>query len=948
MKISTLAHMKTKSTSSHRPVSSPRSPASRVPRPLSSFFLLPSSFFLFFLALSANPQSAIQNPQFITPAPPASPAIYHPDWIDLNKNGIKDPYEDPTLPVDRRIDDLLARMTIEEKTAQMVTLYGYPRVLKDELPTAAWATAFWKDGIGNIDEHMNSNTGPNNDYPRPKYALPYSLHARAINEIQRWFIEHTRLGIPVDFTNEGVRGLLHAKSTTFPHQIGVASTWDAPLVREMARVEGREARALGYTNVYSPILDVARDPRWGRIVETYGEDPFLVSELGVQQVLGIQEQNVVSTLKHFAVYSIPKGGRDGSARTDPQATWREVQTIFLPAFKRAIRDAGALGVMSSYNDYDGIPIQSSKLFLTDILRGEFGFRGYVVSDSGAVEFIHTKHRTAPTPDDAIRQAVEAGLNIRTRIPAPDKYVDSLRQLVRDGKLSTATIDARVRDILRVKFWLGLFDHPYTADPSAADKIVHSPESQQLALRADREAIILLKNTPVGASLATPSDKVTGASSSQAKKKKTSTSPPGAAAPSDNPHSAIRNPHSLLPLHAAALTRILIAGPLADNAAGWASRYGGQQIDYITPLAGIRAKLAAANPSAEIRYAQGVAAKDKNFPESDILKDPPDATVRAGIAAAVDAAKDVDLIIAVLGETDDLCRESNSRVNLNLPGYQEELLEALAATGKPVVLVLSNGRPLSINWAARHIPAIVEMWLPGETGGAALADVLFGDYNPAGRLPVTFPKSVGQIQMNFPAHPGSQAKDNGQVTGVLWPFGHGLSYTTFKYASLKITPAAQTGTIEKTAPLLPGNARVSRAASGVPPDARPGNAAFPPNAPIEITCDVTNTGPRAGDEVVQLYLRDDYATVITFEKSLRGFARVPLAPGETKTIHFTLTPEHLALYDRNHRWTVEPGHFTLYIGASSEDIRLTGGFDILGSSASPREQSAPQTDDTDNL
>ena len=432
--------------------------------------------------------------------------------------------------------------------------------------------------------------------------------------------------------------------------------------------------------------------------------------------------------------------------------------------------------------------------------------------------------------------------------------------MRDGWLSIDVVDARVRDILRVKFWLGLFDHPYRDDPAAADRIVRAPEHLAVAARAAREAIVLLKNE-----------------------------------------------NGALPLHRERLQRVLVAGPLADDAHGWWSRYGAQRLDFITPLAGVRAKLGA---GVEVRFAKGVEVKDASFPESDVLKEAPSAEVRAGIAAAVAAAEGVDLIIAALGETDELCRESASRVNLDLPGYQEELLEALFATGKPVILVLSNGRPLSINWAVKHIPAIVELWFPGEEGGAALADVLFGDVNPSGRLPITFPKSVGQIPLNFPAHPGSQARDPGQVTGPLYPFGYGLSYTTFKYTNLRITPAQQG-----------------------------------PGGRIEVAADVTNTGARAGEEVVQLYVRDDYSTVITYEKMLRGFARVALQPGETRPVNFTLKPEHLALYDRAHQWTVEPGRFTVWVGASSEDLRLEGSFEIVAAGAA-RESAAPVTDRTD--
>jgi beta-glucosidase len=810
-----------------RPAANLRAMISRFLRP--ALFVTVSS-----LAVAAAPGPGL----FVNPRAPA--AIYHDGWIDLNKNGEKDPYEDPARDVEARVNDLLARMSLEEKTAQMVTLYGYPRVAKDELPTEAWKTAFWHDGIGNIDEHINGNGGSARNVIH--YDLPYSLHARALNEVQRFFIEDTRLGVPADFTNEGIRGLLHSKATSFPAQIGVASAFDRELVREIGRITGREGRALGYTNVYSPILEVARDPRWGRIVESYGEDPFLVSELGVEETRGIQEQRVVSTLKHFAVYSVPKGGRDGDARTDPQVTWREVETVFLAPFRRAVRDGGALGIMASYNDYDGVPIEGNSLFLTDILRREFGFKGYVVSDSGAVEFIHLKHHVAPTPADAIRQSVEAGLNIRTNFTPPEAYANPLRELVRTGALPMAVIDERVREILRVKYWLGLLDQPYVMDPAATDKVVRAPAHLAIADRAAHESIILL-----------------------------------------------RNENGALPLKREALKKILVTGPLADNARGWASRYGPQKLDFITPLAGLKAKLGSA---VEVRYVEGCAVKDEHFPESDVYKASPSPQVRAGIDEAVNAARDVDVIVAVLGETDELCRESASRTSLALPGYQEELLEALQATGKPLVLVLSNGRPLSVYWAAHHVPAIVELWFPGEAAGTALSDVLLGDYNPSGRLPVTVPKSVGQIPFNFPTHPGAQGRDPGQVSGPLYPFGFGLSYTKFSYANLKITPERVTA-----------------------------------DKAITVAVDVTNSGARAGDEVVQLYLRDDYSSVTTWEKELRGFARVSLAPGETKTVHFELTPEQLQLYNRDGKWVVEPGRFTIMIGASSEDVRLRGNFTV---------------------
>ena len=805
------------------------------------------------LALLGTSVALAADTRFIVERTPV--AIYHDGWIDLNKNGTRDPYEDTSLDVEQRLDDLIARMTPEEKTAQLVTLYGYPRVVKDDLPTTAWKNSFWKDGIGNIDEHGNGNAGFAGNLAVSPYSFPWSQHARLINDVQRFFIEDTRLGVPADFTNEGIRGLLHIKATSFPAQIAVASTWNRELVRTIGRITGREARSLGYTNVYSPILDLARDPRWGRTVETYGEDPFLIGTLGVEQVKGIQEHRVIATLKHFAVYSIPKGGRDGHARTDPHATWREVQTLFLEPFRRAVKEGGALGVMASYNDYDGVPVEASSQFLTDILRKEWGFKGYIVSDSDAVEYIHTKHRVAPTPLEAAVMAHEAGLNVRTNFTPPEKHGELLREALRSGRLSMAVVDARVRELLRMKFWLGLFDAPYIADPAAAEKIIRSPDAMAAANRAARESIVLLKND-----------------------------------------------HAALPL-AKNLSRVLVAGPLANDPKAWWSRYGPQQLDFVTPLAGIRAKLGA---SVDVRYAEGCAVIDQDFPASDVFKEATPADVRAGIEAAVAAAKDVDVIIAVLGETEAISQESHSRTSLDLPGHQEELLRALHATGKPLVLVLSNGRPLSVNWAAKHVPAIVELWFPGEQGGTALADVLFGDENPSGKLSITFPKSAGQLPLNFPAKPGSQAQDLGMVTGPLFAFGHGLSYTQFAYANLKITP--------------------DRAGT---------------DASITITANVTNTGKVAGTEVVQLYFRDDYSSVTTYDQALRGFERVTLAPGETKPVSFTLKPENLALYNRAQQWVVEPGRFTVMVGSSSADIRLTGNFTLTAADGSaPKEDPVP--------
>lgn len=426
---------------------------------------------------------------FCTPISGGIPdGIYHKGWIDFNKNGKMDLYENPKAPLEDRVQDLLSQMTLEEKTCQMATLYGSGRVLKDALPQDNWKTEVWKDGIGNIDEEHNGLGAF-----KSEYSFPYAKHVNAKHTIQRWFVEKTRLGIPVDFTNEGIRGLCHDRATYFPAQCGQGATWNKKLIARIGEVEAKEAVALGYTNIYSPILDIAQDPRWGRCVETYGEDPYLVGELGKQMITSLQKYNLVATPKHFAVYSIPIGGRDGKTRTDPHVAPREMRTLYIEPFRMAFQEAGALGVMSSYNDYDGEPITGSYHFLTEILRQEWGFKGYVVSDSEAVEFISNKHKVADTYEDGIAQAVNAGLNIRTHFTPPADFILPLRKAVDNGKISQETLDKRVAEILRIKFRLGLFDNPYRGNGKQAEQIVHSKEHQAVSLEAARQSLVLLKN-----------------------------------------------------------------------------------------------------------------------------------------------------------------------------------------------------------------------------------------------------------------------------------------------------------------------------------------------------------------------------------------------------------------------------------------------------------------------
>lgn len=761
--------------------------------------------------------------------------IYHKGWIDFNKNGKMDLYENPKAPLEERVQDLLSQMTLEEKSCQMATLYGSGRVLKDALPQNNWKTEVWKDGIGNIDEEHNGL-----GTFKSEYSFPYTKHVDAKHAIQRWFVEETRLGIPVDFTNEGIRGLCHDRATYFPAQCGQGATWNKELIARIGEVEAKEAVALGYTNIYSPILDIAQDPRWGRCVETYGEDPYLVGELGKQMITSLQKHNLVATPKHFAVYSIPVGGRDGKTRTDPHVAPREMRTLYIEPFRMAFQEAGALGVMSSYNDYDGEPITGSYHFLTEILRQEWGFKGYVVSDSEAVEFISSKHKVANTYEDGIAQAVNAGLNIRTHFTPPADFILPLRKAVADGKISQETLDKRVAEILRVKFWLGLFDNPYRGNGKQAEQIVHSKEHQAVSLEAARQSLVLLKNEM-----------------------------------------------NLLPL-SKSLRSIAVIGPNADERTQLICRYGPANAPIKTVYQGIKERL----PHTEVIYRKGCDIIDPHFPESEVLDFPKTTEEARLMEEAIHAAKQAEVVVMVLGGNELTVREDRSRTSLNLPGRQEELLKAVCATGKPVVLVLLDGRASSINYAAAHVPAILHAWFPGEFCGQAVAEALFGDYNPGGRLAVTFPKSVGQIPFAFPFKPGSDESSSTSVYGVLYPFGHGLSYTTFSYGDLKISPLRQ----------------------GVQGD-------------INISCKIKNTGKIKGDEVVQLYLRDEVSSVTTYTKVLRGFERISLEAGEEQMVHFRLRPQDLGLWDKNMNFRVEPGKFKVMIGSSSTDIRLHGRFEI---------------------
>ncbi|MCP5537454.1 MAG: glycoside hydrolase family 3 C-terminal domain-containing protein [Akkermansiaceae bacterium] len=773
--------------------------------------------------------------------------IYHDGWIDLNKNGKKDVYEDPTQAVEKRIDDLLGQMTVDEKTAQMVTLYGYNRVTPDYLPSKAWFKEVQKDGIGNIDEHLNGfNYYDNNKMPGNQFALDPERLVWALNETRRFFIEDTRLGVPCEFTNEGLRGTETAVSTGFPVPLAQASSWNRELIRGIAEVAGKETYALGYDSLYAPLIDVVRDPRWGRCEEMFAECPWLVGEYATLAVQAIQAQGVTSSPKHFAVYSSAMGARQGYSRTDPQSTPRMNEYIHLWPWRRVMRDAKPEGVMCSYNDYDGIPIAANHYFLTEILRKQMGFEGYVVSDSEAVEYLHQKHHVARDQKEAVRQTVLAGLNVRTTFRTPDTFIDPLRELVAEKALPMEVIDARVRDVLRVKFRRGLFDKPYRSIQTAGE-VALADAHVALSRKASEQALILLKNED-----------------------------------------------RFLPLAEDRYQTIAVCGPNADSVEYARQHYGPLTNDTITVKRALEEYRKKDGTSFKVLYAQGCEFTDDRWPESEILPMAPNAGERRMLDAAVANAKQADLTVVVVGDTPygskarrTTCGENNSRTGLDLAGHQDLLVREIAATGKPFVVVHFSGRPNALNWPNAVAPAILHSFLPGPFGGAAAVDALFGKINPCGKTPVNFVKTTGQLPLAFPAKPAANAESERSVSGYLWPFGFGLSYTTFNYSNLKLSP-----------PTIPVDGK------------------------CRVTFTVENTGDRAGAAIPQLYFQDVVSSVTVYETQLRDFARVELQPGEAKVVTLEIdAAEDLWLIDKDMNKVVEPGVFRILIGASSQDFRL---------------------------
>lgn len=740
-------------------------------------------------------------------------------------------YRNARLPVERRVADLLGRMTLEEKVAQLVCLWGARPQVGPQTDFSAdrgdfspqQASVVMKHGIGQIARQRERKD--------PREA------ARFANALQRWLVENTRLGIPAIFHDEILHGLMASKATSFPTPIALASSWDTELVRRVFTAAALETRARGSHFVLGPNLDLAREPRWGRTEETYGEDPYLVSRMGVAVIKAIQGEgpnvdgeHVIATAKHFAAHGQPEGGTNIAPVNVSERVLRE---YFLPSFEAAVKEAGVMSVMASYNEIDGVPSHANRWLLAKVLREEWGFDGLVASDYYGIPQLEQLHHVARDKAEAARLALEAGVD--AELPDPDCF-QTLIQLVRDGKVSEALIDKAVARNLRAKFLLGLFENPYV-DAERAARVTDSAEHRALAAEAARRSITLLKN--------------------------------------DN---------NLLPLDRTRLKSIAVIGPNAGRA-----HLGGYTDP--TPARGVSVlegvtKKAGAN--VKVNYAEGCKiTKEGGDWWADASHTPDPAEDERLIAQAVEAARASDVALLVVGGNEDTNKEGwadnhlGDRDTLDLAGRQNDLIRAVLATGKPTVVMLINSGPLSVTYAAENAPAILEGFYLGEETGTGVADVLFGDYNPSGKLPVSFPRTVGQLPIYYNHKPTAKRGYLYTSKEPLFPFGHGLSYTTFEYSNLKVTPA-QMG----------------------------------PGGRAQVTVTVTNTGRRAGEEVVQLYIRDLVSSVTRPVKELKDFARVSLAPGESKSLSFTITPDKLAFYDLNMERRVEPGAFDIMVGTSS--------------------------------
>ena len=731
-------------------------------------------------------------------------------------------YRNPILPIEKRVADLLKRMTLEEKVELLGGRYR-PGVLdttgkfNDRNALEAFRALF------SVDSKI-------------------SPHDAAVlrNAVQRYLAERTRLGIPAIFQGEALHGFMENGSTSFPQALGLASTWDPELVRQVFTAAADEMASAGDNQAFTPVLDLARDPRWGRTEETYGEDPYLGSRLGVAAIEGLQGPNflidrhhILATAKHFAVHGEPEGGTNMAPANYSERVIRE---SFLAAFRAAVQEAQVGSVMASYNEIDGIPSHVNSWLLDKVLRQEWGFRGYVTSDGGGLQMLVTMHHIAADNADAARQALAAGVDFD--LSDGSVYRTVLDQ-VKEGKVPEWEVDRAVSRVLAARFRLGLFENPYV-DPDYTQRITNSPEHRQLALKAAQEAIVLLKNQG-----------------------------------------------NLLPLNLAKLKTIAVIGPnAADVHLGGYSR---EPAHSVSILEGIRERVGTA---ATVVYSEGCKITEGTqgwsaWYQNEVKLPDPESQLKS-IQAATEVARKADVAIVVVGENESTNREAweenhlGDRDSLDLIGYQDQLVRSIVETGAPTVVFLINGRPLSINYAAGHVPAILEGWYLGQEGGTAAANVLFGDVNPGGKLAISFPRNVGQLPDYYDHKPSLNRSYLFNGRKPLFPFGWGLSYTTFRLDHLRVDPAA-IGTGGETT----------------------------------VRVDVTNSGSREGDEVVELYIHQRVASVTRPVMELRGFQRLGLKPGEMRTVEFKLTPRDLQMLNQDMHWVVEPGVFDIMVGPSSD-------------------------------
>lgn len=732
-------------------------------------------------------------------------------------------YRNPGLPIQQRVADLLPRMTLEEKVDQIAG--GRSRLLRD--------------------------TGPQSLSPQVSQTLRqmYSVDSRvsprdaavARNAIQKFLMEHTRLGIPALFQGEALHGYMANGSTSFPQVLGLASTWDPGLVRQAFTAAADEMASSGANQAFTPVLDLGRDPRWGRTEETYGEDPYLVSRMGVAAIEGLQGANfmidrhhVMATAKHFAAHGQPEGGTNTAPANYSERVLRE---SFLVPFQAAVEEAHVGSVMASYNEIDGIPSHINHWLLGKVLREEWGFGGYVTSDGGGLQMLVNTHHVAADNADAARKALAAGVDFDL---SDGSVYRTIADQVRAGIIPESELDQAVTRVLAAKFRLGLFENPYV-DPDYAQRITNSPEHRALALKVAQEAVVLLKNDG-----------------------------------------------NLLPLDLKKIKSLAVIGPnAADVHLGGYSR---EPAHSVSILQGIRDRV---GPGVKVLYSEGckITAGRQGWRAwyDDKVQLPDPKSQLDSIKEAVETARQADVAIVVVGENESTNREAWSethlgdRDSLDLIGFQDQLIKAIVETGKPTVVFLVNGRPLSINYAAEHAPAILEGWYMGQEGGTAAAQVLFGDVNPGGKLPITFPRSVGELPDYYYHKPSANRSYLFVGRKPLFPFGYGLSYTTFRFENLRVDPLS-----------------VGQYGSAT------------------VRVDLTNTGNREGDEVAQMYIHQRLADVTQPVMKLCGFRRVHLKPGEKATVEFPLTPKLLSVLNIDMRRVVEPGVFDVMVGPNSAE------------------------------